>query len=123
MSIYSQNILEHYKSQKNKWVIKNADHVHENINRSCWDEITIYIKVNKKEESIEEIKFEWHWCAISMWVASMISEELVWLKIEDVEALWLNDIEDIVWIKIWANRIKCALLAIDTIKKALQSKK
>lgn len=121
MSIYSQIILEHYKYPQNKGEILDPDCELENINRSCWDEIKVYIKLDEDEKIVQDIKFEWTGCAISMATASLLSEELIWLKKKEVFLLELKDIEDLIWTKIWANRIKCALLALGAIQACLKS--
>lgn len=121
MSIYSQNIIEHYKFPQNKRKMKNFHSKKENINRSCWDSIVIYLKMEDDNETIKQITFEWNWCSISMATASILSDELIWMKRLEVLSLELKDIENILWINIWANRIKCAMLSLSTIKECLKS--
>lgn len=118
MSIYSQNILEHYKYPQNKCEMISPDHTCENTNRSCWDSIVVYLKI--EWDKINEIKFTWNWCAISMATASILSEELIWMTKEEILKLKLEDIEELIQVKIWANRIKCALLAISAIQECLK---
>lgn len=120
MSLYSQNILEHYKDPVNKWKIEGPSIQSTSANRSCWDEITVYIVV--QNEIIKELKFEWVWCAISMATADILAEELVWSNVNEISLMWLADIEDLVGIKMWANRIKCALLALEAIKSWIKTK-
>lgn len=120
MSIYSQNILEHYKSPKNKKKMSKPDIKEENINRSCWDSIIVYIKMNDDKNTIKSMTFEWQWCSISMATASILTEELLWMTKEEILNLELKDIEEILWINVWANRIKCALLALNTVKECLK---
>lgn len=120
MSIYSQNIIEHYKFPQNKKRMNNCDYKWENINRSCWDSITIYLKLEKDKDTIKSITFEWDWCSVSMATASILSEELVWMKKDDILWLKLKNIEEFLWISIWANRIKCALMALNIIQDGLK---
>ena len=122
MSLYSQNILEHYKYPQNKGKMKTFDSSSENMNRSCWDSIIVYIKI-WDNNLLEKIKFEWDGCAISMATASILSEELIWLEKEEILKLNIKDIEELLWTNIWANRINCALLALGAIKESLNKLK
>ena len=118
MSIYSQNILEHYKNPQNKKRMDDADISEENANRSCWDQIKVYLKI--KDNKLEKLSFEWDWCAVSMASASILTEELIWMKAKEVLLLWLEDIQDMLWIEVWANRIKCSLLALESLQKGIK---
>ncbi len=119
MSIISQNILEHYKYPKNKKEMGNPDAVAESVNRSCWDSVKMFVKFEKDKKTIKEISFVWNWCSVSIACASMLTEELIWESVANIDKIELNDIEEMLWIKIWANRIKCATLALNTIKEAI----
>ena len=120
MSIYSQNILEHYKEPQNKWRLETCDCEKKQVNRSCGDQITVFVKLTGNWEEIEKVTFDWEGCAISIAAASMLSEELPWMKVEKVLKLWLEEIKDLLWVEIWANRIKCSLLALETIQSCLK---
>ncbi len=120
MSLYSQIILEHYKYPQNKGKIDIPDCELENVNRSCWDEIIVYLKLDKNKKKIKEIKFEASGCAISVATASLLSEELIWIDVKEVFKMEIVDIEELLWTKIWANRIKCAVLALRTIQECLK---
>ena len=118
MSIYSQNILEHYKEPQNKGKIENCDCEKKQVNRSCWDQIKIFLKYDW--DKIEKFTFEWEGCAISIASASMLTEELPWMSKEEILKLWLEDVKDLLWVEIWANRIKCAILALETVQDCLK---
>ena len=119
MSIYTQNIIEHYKNPQNKYVMKNSDISLENINRSCWDQVKVYLKI--KNNIVNKISYDWDWCSISVSACSMLSEELIWMTITEIMELSLVDVQGMLWVSVWANRIKCALLCLDTIKSSLSS--
>ena len=119
MSIYTQNILEHFKSPQNKGIILGAQIDEENVNRSCWDRVRVYAEL--KGEMISDIKFEWDWCAISMASCSMLTDEIKWMKTAEVMKLKLEDVEDMLWVKVWANRIKCAMLCLETLQHWISS--
>lgn len=118
MSIYSQNILEHYKNPSNFWEKKDCDCIKSQENRSCWDTVKIFLDFDWK--SVKKMQFSWKWCAISMACSSILSEEIIWMSFDEVLKLKLEDIEDMIWLKLWVWRIKCWTLALETLKSAVK---
>ena len=65
-----------------------------------------------------KIRFSGHGCAISQAAASMLSEEIVGMSVQDVMALDKAAVLDLLGIEISATRIKCALLCLKVLKSA-----
>lgn len=116
MDIYKENIIDHYKNPRNKYVIKDPTHIVEEENLLCGDRIKFYLKTNQKN-IIEEISFTGEGCAISQATASMLTEILKGKKISFIKRIDFNFIKNLLGVEINPARSKCALLAPAALKK------
>lgn len=122
MDLYREQILDHYKHPRNFGHLDGANIKSEEINVSCGDRIVIEIKVSKgKRKVIEEIRFSGEGCAIDQASASMLTEKVTGMPIEDVMKLARGDVEDLLGTTLTPSRVKCALLPLEAIHKAIQS--
>ncbi len=116
--IYKENILDHYKDPRNKGSIENPDIKHREFNPLCGDQIEITIKLNGNK-SIKDIKFSGHGCAISQSSASMLTERVKDMSLEDANKVSKEDIIEMLSIPISPTRLKCAILSLDTLKNGI----
>jgi len=72
MSIYTDDVIKHFKSPHNMGEIKDADGVGTVGNPVCGDIMTIYIKV--KAGKISDIKFKTYGCAAAIATSSMLTD-------------------------------------------------
>ena len=79
--IYKENILDHYKNPHNFGSLENPTFSNKENNPLCGDQIEIF--VNTKDNEIKEIKFQGNGCAISMASASMLTEKVKGMSIEE----------------------------------------
>ncbi len=73
-SLYKDVILEHYKRPHNRGTVDAPSHVHEGVNPSCGDELTLYMRV--EQGVIRAVGFEGEGCAISQASASLMTDAL-----------------------------------------------
>ena len=136
-SIYTDVIMEHSTATYNKHKLQDATNIEHGHNPSCGDDITLEIK--KDGDTITDLAFTGHGCAISQASASimidllkgktveqatkLISIFIRMIKRENVSEEELNELEEAQALKNISNmpaRVKCAELAWYTMQKLLE---
>jgi nitrogen fixation NifU-like protein len=114
--MYRQQILDHYKSPRNYGELEDPDFSHTGENPSCGDTIQMDVRLDDNEEEIEYVSFTGDGCAISQASASMLSERLVGMTLEELENLETDDITEMLGVTISPMRIPCAVLGNQVAK-------
>jgi len=119
--MYQEQILDHYKHPRNFGEMSDPDMSAHDNNPLCGDDLTMYIKVDG-EGSIVDIKFKGQGCAISQSSASMLTTMLKGKNIEEAKGIDTERIIKMLGIPLSPVRMKCALLSLQVLKKALFSR-
>jgi nitrogen fixation NifU-like protein len=110
--------MDHYKSPRNFGKIEGADFSAEDNNPLCGDHVEMAVKL--ADGKVADIKFIGRGCAISMSAASIITELVQGMSLEDLRkfdkeqllaAMGNPDLGPV--------RVKCALLPLKTLKLGL----
>ena len=117
MDLYSEIILDYYKNPRNKGKLHNPTTTATENNPLCGDNITV--ELDLKNDKILDIKFSGEGCAISQSATSMLTEQLIGKSTSEINKLNQKFILGLLNIPISPGRIKCALLGLAAIKKAL----
>lgn len=134
--LYQEVILDHNKNPRNFGSMDNPSCEAKGHNPLCGDKLKLYLKIN--EDVIEDVRFEGQGCAISQASASLMTETLKGLRIDEAKALFDKvhllltddgfDINTLPFLKLqvlggvraYPARVKCASLAWHTLMAALK---
>ncbi|MBU9722168.1 MULTISPECIES: Fe-S cluster assembly sulfur transfer protein SufU [Bacillaceae] len=137
-TLYRQVIMDHYKNPRNRGTL-DGDTLSVNMNNpTCGDRIELQMKV--EDGKVTDAKFNGEGCSISLSSASMMTQAVKGLEIDDALKLSeifssmmlgkefdegdfdLGDIEALQGVAKFPARIKCATLAWKAMEKGLKEK-
>lgn len=136
-SLYQATILEHERNPRHHGKLAQATHFAEGHNPLCGDRIRLGLRV--AGGMVEAAMFEGRGCAISRAAGSMLTESVIGHSLEDAERLaqrfsemlegpdpgrvdpTLGPLEVFVHVRQFPTRIACALLAWNTLRRAIAS--
>ena len=117
-NLYQEELIDHYKHPRNKKNVDEADFSSGHNNPACGDAIEMSGKI--VDGTITELGFGGSGCIVSMATASMLTEKVLGKTVEDVMKLNKDDILEMIGLKLGPNRLKCALMSLETLQDALK---
>ena len=119
--LYRDEILEHYRRPNNFGTLAAPDAVYEGSNPLCGERITLMLGIGDSG-IVEEVAFTGRGCAISQASASMLTDRIRGKPLDDVVGLEEQDVLDELGIEISPARLKCALLSLETLQRAIDGR-
>ena len=116
-ALYRDFILEHYKSPRNFGTLEPHDLEFHDHNPLCGDELGVHVRVDD-EGKIDDLRFHGQGCAISQAAASITSEELIGMPVDEIRDLPAEWAIEQLGIEISPTRRKCALLGLKVMRGA-----
>ncbi|MFH1968358.1 MAG: iron-sulfur cluster assembly scaffold protein [bacterium] len=121
MTLYSKEVLKHFKSPKNVGRIKNPDGLGRVGNLTCGDIMYLYLiigKDKKAREIVKDIKFETFGCTVAIANTSLLTTMVKGKTLEYAMKITKNDL-----IKKFKNvplvKVHCSFLAVDALTEAI----
>ena len=114
---YRDFILDHYRNPRNFGTLDGATATAEDLNPLCGDQIRMDLRVSDSGV-VEDVRFSGKGCAISQASASMLTEAVKGMKVEEVAKLGKDIVLENVGIGISPTRMKCATLGLRVLKSA-----
>jgi len=116
---YTQKVLDLFRNPKNLGKLEDANVTAVAGNPACGDMITFYMKIND-QAVIEKISFESYGCAANIATASIVTEMIKGLSVENA---W----KDVTWKKVTEEvgglpsvKFHCGILAVGAVKRAIR---
>lgn len=117
MDLYHEHVLEHYKKPRGAGTLTEATVRFDDSNPLCGDAIRVELFI--EDGAIRSARHTSTGCAVSQAGASMLFERLEGMTVADALALPKEEIMDEFGSALSVARVKCALLALSAVKKAL----
>ena len=117
---YSETVLEHFRHPRNVGKIDNADGKAIEGSPACGDMVSVYINVDRKTNTISDIKFESYGCASNIATGSIITELAKGKTLDEAKKIsWEEASEALGGLpKI---KVHCSVLAIEGLRSAIEN--
>ncbi len=115
--LYRDYILEHYRRPHNFGLLEAPTSSFEGSNPLCGDRITMQLGI--RDGKIAEVAFTGRGCAISQASASLLTDEVKGMTVEQAAAYRAENLLELLGIEISPARLKCAMLSLETFDHAL----
>ncbi|MBX5470047.1 MAG: SUF system NifU family Fe-S cluster assembly protein [Thermoleophilaceae bacterium] len=116
-ALYRDFILDHYKNPRNFGELEPHDLEAHDHNPLCGDELGVHLRVDD-EGKVTDVRFHGQGCAISQAAASIVSEEIVGMSVDEIAKLPASWVIEQLGIEISPTRRKCALLNLKVLRGA-----
>jgi nitrogen fixation NifU-like protein len=120
MDMYQQELIDHYRNPRNKGTVSNPDFVGEWHNPSCGDVVSLSGSV--AHGVITALAFEGSGCVISQAAASLLTVYCKNKALTYIQTLDAQCMQRLVGLTLGPVRMKCALLALEALQRAVTAK-
>ena len=117
--LYSDILLDHFRHPRNYGDLTAPDISYENLNPLCGDRIRIQVRLN--DSIVEEARFKGDGCAISLAAASLLTELIRGVRIDELSNVSDDRLLTALESDIKPARIACALLPLEALRAGLKA--
>ena len=117
MALYSEKVMDHFRTPRNVGVIEDANGIGEVGNAKCGDIMKMYLKI--EDDIVQDVKFETFGCGSAIASSSMATELIKGKPVSEVKTLTnkavaeaLDGLPDY--------KMHCSVLAEEAIQSALE---
>jgi nitrogen fixation NifU-like protein len=114
-SIYREQIIDLYEHPLNYGQLDPHDFSYEEDNPLCGDVIRIDVRLDENDH-VAAVSWSGDGCAISQASASLLTEEIKGMSLEEVRAFPKEKLLELVGVPLSMVRVKCALLSLKVLK-------
>lgn len=116
---YNDLVLEHFKNPRNVGSIEDPDGKATEGSPVCGDMVSVFIKVNRADNTIIDIKFQSYGCASNIATGSIITELAKGMSIEDAKKITWKQASDALG-GLPPIKTHCSVLAVDCLREAIR---
>jgi len=116
--MYSEKVMDHFRSPRNVGEIADADGVGTVGNPICGDLMTVYVRI--KDNVITDVKFKTFGCAAAIATSSMITELAKGKNLQDALKITRGDVADSLG-GLPPIKMHCSNLAADALHAAIKN--
>jgi nitrogen fixation protein NifU and related proteins len=115
MDIYREQIIDLYEHPLNYGELDAADFSYEEDNPLCGDVIRIDVALDDNGR-VRQVKWQGNGCAISLASASLLTEAIKGLTVDEIKTFPYQRLLDLVGVPLSMARRKCALLSLKVLQ-------
>ena len=117
---YSQKVLDHFMHPRNVGKMDNPDATATEGSPACGDQVTVYLKVNEQDMTIEDISFLSYGCASNIATASIVTDLAKGKTLDEAKKItWRDAMEALDGLP--PVKVHCSVLAADTLQTAISN--
>ncbi|RJR27107.1 iron-sulfur cluster assembly scaffold protein [candidate division WWE3 bacterium] len=116
--IYKEELMDVYRNPLNKGKLDNPSVSILERNPMCGDEINLQLSI--KDGVVSDVKFDGSACAISIISSSLVTEDILGKKVNEIRDYDRQKLLDLVGLNLSTSRVKCATLVLTALQKAIK---
>jgi nitrogen fixation protein NifU and related proteins len=116
--MYKENILDHFRYPRNFGSLEECTIKNQKFNPTCGDKIEISVAV--EDNKVKEVKFFGKGCAISMASASMLTEKIKDMSVDELKNISDDEVIEMIGVPLGVVRMKCGLLSLKTLREGIE---
>jgi nitrogen fixation NifU-like protein len=113
--IYREQIIDLYEHPLNYGQLEDPNFTYEEDNPLCGDVIRMDVRLGE-DGRVAEVAWSGDGCAISQAAASLLTEEIKGLTLDEVKAFSKDTLLELIGVPLSMARVKCALLSLKVLK-------